>query len=121
MHDAAILKLALPIYCNWINSFIPDEPECHYQLLDFTDDHPNGHYGYARFQVLIPNDYHMVNLYIFEVSIGDEGGPAMLYVWANDDDDTIVHMVQCFDTMLSNVARTDGMTNKLILLTEEAD
>lgn len=117
MNADKVLEKALPIYCDFINSFIPDEPECHYQPIDFTDDHERKHYGFAHLMYVVNGEpYCDPDLYIFRVSIGDEGGPATLYVWANDE--MIVHMTHLFDTMLSNVAYTDGMTNKLVLETK---
>ena len=113
MIDEKILAKALPIYCDFINSFVPaDETSSHYRPIDFTDDHKQGHYGFAHLEIHINGKPSIdPDLYIYRVSIGDEGGPATLYVWAHDE--TIVHMVQCFDTMLSNVCTTDGMTNEL--------
>ena len=115
MNADKVLKAALPMYCEWINSFVPaDETESHYRPIDFTDDRANGHYGFALLEIVVNGEPCFdPDLYVFRVSIGDEGGPAVLYVWANDE--TIVHMVQMFDTMLSNVAHTNGMTNELII------
>ncbi len=110
-----VLKDALPIYCDFINSFIPEEPECHYRPIDYTDDRANKHYGYTELMLVYPDDFQ--TLYVYRVSIGDEGGPSTLYVWVNSSD-KITHMTHLFDTMLSNVATTNGMTNKLELNTK---
>lgn len=123
MHADAVLKAALVLFCDFINSFVPaDETESHYLPIDFTDDPDNGHYGYTKLLHTIEGPYGDIDplLYIYEVSIGDEGGPSILYVWANDE--TIVHMSYLFDTMMSNICTTDGMTNELIMLhTRETD
>jgi hypothetical protein len=115
MNADAVLKNALLIYCDFINSFVPDdETESHYRPADFTDDRENGHYGFTLLQLIHPQPCDYQTLYVYRVSIGDEGGPATLYVWA-DDDNTITHMTHLFDTMLSNVASTNGMSNELVI------
>ena len=111
-----VLKLALPIYCEFINSFIPDDPDAHYRPIDFTDDRENKHWGFTYLKLIMP-DEDFQTLYVYRVSIGDEGGPATLYVWHNGQ--RITHMNHMFDTLIGNIAYSDPHDDKLTLNNKE--
>lgn len=99
-----VLDNALPAYCEWLNSYGDGDPDCQYDPLAFTYDRDNDRWGSTHLNAIIATDDP--TLYVFSVCVGDEGGPATLYVWANDDN-TIVQIVQSFDGCTGTVASTE--------------
>lgn len=107
MTQEAIIRKTLEIYCEWLNKWIEatDESNEHrYDPQQFLVFKPEDKlWGYTHVDYVIPL-YHQ--LYILSVSDGDEGGPAILYVWVALDAPhgfRIVHINQEFDTNVQSI------------------
>lgn len=109
-HVHEILKL----YTEWLNRHMAADPSDtghRYTPEQFTTyDADRKLFGSHTTPIRIPLDYHMLDLFILDLSDGDDGGPTTLHVMFNRDDDRtkIVHMVQIFDTMPQEIFNAEA-------------
>jgi hypothetical protein len=104
----------LTLYCEYLNRWMEaDENDTghRYAPEQFTTyDAERNLFGSITAPIVIPNEYHGLDLYILDMSDGDDGGPTTLHVMFNRDleNSKIVHMIQIFDTMPAEIYNTQA-------------
>lgn len=95
------LNVTMDVYCIWLNKWLEADDVSEHRYAP-------GQFEPATVKAIVPMwDY----LYVFEVSDGDEGGPAELYAWI-DNDGSLTHLMQGFDTNVQSIFdREKGFLN----------
>lgn len=113
MNTNEVTYPVLDLYCQWLNMWTEAEAvegfHHRYTRDQFLVHDPDRRlWGTTELRSVIPNvSYH--DLYIYQVTDGDEGGPAVLYAWIHAHDGHIVYLAQEFDTMVQMIySEEDG-------------
>lgn len=101
MTAQSVLHNTLHTYCMWLNtwSHLDENPHIYEPEQFLTFDPDNKLYGtWAHVATISMGD----DLWIFNITDGDDGGITELYVWI-DESQGITHIAHCFDTSVQMI------------------